>query len=117
MTYPGYVQGQQLNYNWTSPPYTNTYSSNPTTGTPGPASGGGLTDTQGNVGFVKPYTANSVTSNQVYQFQCPYYQNNQWIQFAPQSGTIPITRVVQQVSGTWQYMITKSGSSATGILP
>jgi hypothetical protein len=117
VTYPGYVQGQQLNYAWTSPPYVNTTSPNPTTGVPGSASGAGLTDQQGNVGFVKPYVANTVTSNQVYQFQCPYYQNNAWVQFFPASGTISITRVVQQVGATWQYSISKSGSTATGILP
>jgi hypothetical protein len=117
VTYPGYVPGQQLFYYWTSPPYVNTDVPNPSTGGQGPANAAGLTDTQSNPGFAKPYKTDSVTSNQVYQFQCPYYQNNQWVQFAPQSGTMPITRVVQQVSGKWQYTITKSGWSATGILP
>jgi len=116
VTYPGYVVGVQGKYYWTSPPYINTYTDNPTT-FGGPGNGAGLVDMQTNVTFQKPYVANTVTSNQVYQFQCPYYQNNQWVQFAPQSGTIPITRVVQQVNGTWQYTITKSGSTATGILP
>jgi hypothetical protein len=91
VTYPGYVPGQQGRYYWTSPPYFNTFTDNPdTAGTPVSATVGstGLVDTQGNVGFAKPYVADNVTSNQVFQFQCSNYQNNQWIQLFPQSGTI-----------------------------
>ena len=104
---------------WPSPPYVSgSYSPNPDTGlTPGPATAGTLVDQQGHQLFVKPYAYSSVTSNQVFQFQCTYYKSNQWVNFLPITGTIPITRTVQSVSGTWQYSITKSGSTDTGTLP
>jgi hypothetical protein len=122
VTYPGYVAGQQQQYFWKAPPYgpyvTGSWSPNPDTGlTPGPATAGIMTDTQSHPGFQKPYAADNLTSNQVFQFQCPYYKNNQWITLLPQSGTVAINRVVQNANGTWKYTITKTGASSTGILP
>jgi len=121
VTYPGYVPGVQGHYFWASPPYAASSSANPETGaTPVSATLGspGLQDLQGNVGFLKPYVSNDVTSNQVFQFECPYYKGGQLIPLFPHSGTIAIHRVVSQnTNGTWQYTITKSGSSNSSVLP
>lgn len=117
VTYPGPLNQQ---YFWQSPPYeAGSWSLNPDFGaTPGPATAGSLIDTQGHVNFgPSPYKYSNVTSQQVYQFECPYFENGQWVTMAPASGTIPITRVIQDVNGTWQYSITKSGASNAGALP
>ena len=48
--------------------------------TPVSASAGiGLQDDHGHPGFAKPYKYNTVSSDQMYQFQCPYYNSNQWV--------------------------------------
>jgi hypothetical protein len=117
ITYP--VQPDPTRYYWTYLPYvSNFYSPNPDTGlTPGPAKTGFLSDIHGHAGFEKPYAADHFSSQQVYQFRCPYYKANQWIPMDPLSGTIAITRAVSQNNGTWTYTITKSGSSNSGTLP
>jgi len=120
VTYPIQPQNPGF-YKWTSPPYTaDTLTPNPATGlTPVSATTGnlGLQDFQGNVGFLPPYAADTVTSNQVFQFQCTNYKPGQWTQLFPRTGTIAITRTVQNVNGKWQYTISKSGTTNTGILP
>ncbi|MGH9743929.1 MAG: hypothetical protein ACRD51_16410 [Candidatus Acidiferrum sp.] len=104
-----------------SPPYVANYDRpNPDTGlTPVSATNGlnGLIDTQGNPGFAPPYQSNSFSASQVFQFQCSNYKVGQWIQFFPQSGNLSIIRTVQQVNGQWQYTVSKSGLSNTGVLP
>lgn len=119
MTYPGYIAGKQQQYFWTSPPYgAETWSPNPETGIPGPASTGVATDNQGHQSFQGPYVYNLTPSYQVFQFQCPNYNVGNWTQIFPQSGTTTITRIVSQNSNkTWQYTITKSGASNSGTLP
>jgi hypothetical protein len=118
VTYPGYVPGQQLQYWWKTPPYINDWTPNPDTGyTPGPATAGGLSDDQLHKGFLQPYATDAFTADQVFQFQCTYYKNNQWVTLLPQSGTIAIRRVVSVNGTTWQYTVTKSGASNSGVLP
>lgn len=119
MTYVGAVGGE---YYWISPPYVaGATTMNPDYGmTPVSASAGiGLQDDHGHPGFAKPYKYNTVSSDQMYQFQCPYYNSNQWVQMWPLVGTLPITRVVNYTNGNqiWYYEITKSGMTAAGNLP
>jgi len=84
-----------------------------TIGTPG------LQDDHGHWSFQGPYVFNASSSDQKYQFQCPYYQNNQWVQLMPISGTISITRVVNLTNGAppWTYQITKYPYVASMNLP
>jgi hypothetical protein len=110
-------------YPWPSPPYLANQV------TPWPFLGGtpisannpvGLKDDHGHAdGWQTPYVFKVVASDQVYQFQCPYYQNNQWVQLMPINGQIPIDRVVSLPNGNppWTYTITKSGQSASMTLP
>jgi hypothetical protein len=109
-------------YPWASPPYLPNQSVTwPSTGmTPISATYGGLQDNHGHAdGWLTPYKYNAASSDQVYQFQCPYYQNNQWVQLMPISGQIAITRVVNLTNGNtpWTYQITKSGYSTSMNLP
>ncbi len=117
--YVTYV-GQSPTYYWPTPPYVVYTSNNPETGgTPVSATVPGLVDDHGHPGFVTPYKYVGVSSDQRYQFQCSYYQNNQWVQLLPLTGTIPITRIVSYKNGTttWYYEITKSGLTASMNLP
>jgi len=109
-------------YPWASPPYLPGYTTSwPSTGlTPVSASVSGLSDDHNHApGWQTPYAFNYIGSDQKYQFQCPYYQNNQWIQLDPPSGTLPIGRVVNLTNGAlpWTYQITKSGLTASINLP
>src|SRR5262249_28673281 len=99
-----------------NPGYTTLY---PETGmTPVSASVSGLVDDHYHApGWTKPYVFKVVASDQQYQFQCPYYLNNQWIPMMPVTGTIPITRVVNLNGPAWYYQITKSGLSPSVALP
>jgi hypothetical protein len=109
-------------YPWASPPYLAGQSVPwPYLGlTPIPASDSGLQDTHYHAqGWLKPYVFDFSASDQVYQFQCPYYQNSQWVQLMPIVGTIAISRVVNLTNGAppWMYQITKSGLTASINLP
>jgi hypothetical protein len=107
-------------YVWASPPYAAGYAQAwPYTGYPGAASAYNLVDDHGHVPFQGPYQFNSSSSDQKYQFQCPNYQNNQWVQIFPTSGTIPITRVVNLTNGAlpWKYQITKYPYTTSMNLP
>jgi hypothetical protein len=109
-------------YPWASPPYLAGYTTTwpELGGTPIPASDSGLQDNHSHVpGWLKPYVFNFAASDQRYQFQCPYYQNGQWVQLMPIVGTIAISRVVSLTNGAppWTYEITKSGLSASINLP
>jgi hypothetical protein len=107
-------------YPWASPPYLpNQLVVWPDHGlTPISGTLGGLQDDHGHAdGWLKPYVHNLSTSNQVYEFQCLYYQNNTWTRLMPLNGTIPITREIKQNSTTWSYTISKSGLVAIGNLP
>jgi hypothetical protein len=109
-------------YVWASPPYLpNQFTAWPEFGgTPTSATNGtpGIRDDHGHAaGWLAPYVFKFTGSDQVYQFQCPYYQNNQWVQMMPISGTIPISRWVEPVNGVWTYQITKSGYSTSINLP
>jgi hypothetical protein len=109
-------------YPWPSPPYlANQVTPWPELGlTPVSANNPKLNDDHGHAaGWQTPYVFKVVASDQVYQFQCPYYQNNQWVQLMPINGQIPIDRVVSLPNGNppWTYTITKSGQSASMTLP
>jgi hypothetical protein len=65
--------------------------------------------------FVKPYFSNSFTATQQYQWQCTCSAGNAWQPIGGFTG-ISINRSVNQVPpyvGVWDFLITKSGSSAT----
>jgi hypothetical protein len=95
-------------YLWASPPYASTATSNPTT-TSFTATSGAGTDQHGHPNFLRPYTSNNFNATQNYRFQCTNYQNAAWITMM---GPLTINRAISQNSnGTWQYVITKSGSS------
>jgi hypothetical protein len=112
VTYPG----APVAYVWATPPYAAfTTTPNPNSTNPGSAMLQAFTDTQRNNGFQTPYQANDFVATQIWQFQCPNYQNNAWVQFAPTPTTsYSIERTVSLVSGsTWKYMVTKAGYSAS----
>ncbi len=119
VTYPGYVSGVQAQYYWKTHPYVESWSPNPDTGdTPATATAGFAQDNNGHQGFFPPYDTDDFTSPQVFQFQCPYYQSNQWVTLFPHAGTIAIRRVVSHATNQpWVYTITKSGASNAGNLP
>ncbi len=99
-------------YYWKSPPYaTGTYTINPNTGdTPGPATAGRATDSNGHVPFRSPYApGDDITLHQVFQFECSNYRGGAWNNMTLD---IPIRMTVDQdTNGTWKYTITKSGAS------
>jgi hypothetical protein len=109
-------------YPWASPPYLQGYTTlwPEMGGTPVPANVlPGIRDDHGHApGWRQPYVFNYIAADQVYQFQCPYYRNNQWVQLKPISGTIPIGRVVNYTNNNiWYNEITKSGLMALINLP
>jgi hypothetical protein len=60
-----------------SPPYAPGYSFNwPLLGEQGPASATLIIDNHSHPPFQGPYKFDTSSSDQKYQFQCPYYQNN-----------------------------------------
>jgi hypothetical protein len=119
VTYVGGILGGL--YYWPSPPYAaGTATNDPEYGgTPISANSFGLVDDHYPKSFLKPYKYAGVNSDQVYQFQCPYYNNNQWVPMWPLIGTLPITRIVNYTNGNqiWYYEITKSGMTAAANLP
>jgi hypothetical protein len=118
-----YVTYQGPNpFPWPSPPYeAGNVTYWPDTGnTPVAATvQDGIKDDHGHVLFQTPYVFKYVASDQKYQFQCTYYQANQWVQLMPISGTLAIGRVVNITNGSppWTYQITKQGHTASAILP
>ena len=116
VTYPG----SGSTYLWTSPPYSDSdpnynYSNPFTSSVPAtnflipPYNHTGVADQHSHPAFLGPYKADSFTATQYYRFQCTNYKANAWINMV---GPISIQRTVSQNSnGTWQYTITKSGSS------
>jgi hypothetical protein len=98
---------------WPSPPYAsgNTTSNPLAYPNPGiPATDGGTYDVQDHPGFQKPYASSDFTASQTFQFSCSNYYLGFWQTFP--WGPAPIVRTVQQSGVTWNYTITKSGSSA-----
>lgn len=73
---------------------------------------GGMGDNHSTPGtFVKPYSASTVTSTQIYRYQCPCQNNNAWTTLM---GPHSIVRsVATNGSGGWKFTITKTGASAT----
>ena len=108
VTFPG-----SSPYNWTSPPYVATSTPWPIT-LGGPATQGSAPDTHDHPGFRTPYTADSFTATQYYQYICTCANGNQPVNLM---GPLYIFRSVSQVNGIWQYSITKSGINATTTLP
>jgi hypothetical protein len=110
VTYPGTSP-----FNWKSPPYVGTQTTWPVT-LGGPATTGSSPDTHGHPNFVRPYTADTFTATQYYQYICPCANGGQPVNMM---GPLSITRSVYFLSpsGNWEYTITKSGSSASTLLP
>jgi hypothetical protein len=79
---------------------------------PVPGSDGASQDNHSTPGtFVKPYKAASVVAVQNYRYTCTCANNGNPIVI---SGPISITRTVgQNADGTFKFVISKSGSSAT----
>ncbi len=62
--------------------------------------------------FQEPYFANSFTATQVFQYACPCRNSGAYTTF---TNTFAITRAVSSNgNGTWNYVLTKTGSTATG---
>ncbi len=62
-------------------------------------------------GFVRPYSAKSINATQWYRYRCTCYNGNNLVNIA---GPISIVRSVSaNGGGTWRFVITKSGNSAT----
>ena len=110
----------QMCYWPASPPFPPTTQSgseyiNPTI-IPGPATAGGLTDTNSikNLNFIKPYSNFSFDGTQMFEYSC---NNGAWVQFG---GPFKITRkVAQNSSSQWVFTISKTNVSfsSTYLLP
>ena len=110
VTYPGTSP-----FIWKSPPYVPTQTPFPVT-LGGSATTGSAPDTHGKPGFVTPYSADSFTATQYYQYICPCANGEQPVNIM---GPLSISRSVTFLSpsGKWQYTITKSGVTASTLLP
>jgi hypothetical protein len=102
-------------YQADSPPFPANASFPNPTGLTGPAKSGFIVDTHSisklPVVFVKPYTQDSFTAYQTFQWSCKCGQHSE---FEPFDGMrrIPIVRKVTQNSdGSWQYEITEDNAS------
>ena len=90
---------------------------NPTNPTilPNPPAAGNLGELEDNHStpgsFVKPYSAKTITSTQVERYTCACANGGQPVVFW---GPVNIVRSVSQnTDGSWKFLITKDGSSAT----
>ncbi|HEX5411140.1 MAG TPA: hypothetical protein VFZ27_04695 [Terriglobia bacterium] len=105
VSYPG----TQNPYVWPDPPW-NTATPNPTIAPnpPVPGTDGAASDNHSPGTFVKPYQAANFNASQIYQYSCTGGISGTLM------GPLTISRSVSQNSnGTWKYMITKSGASAS----
>jgi hypothetical protein len=108
--------GEKVDYNaadlpFASPPFPSGINpSNPTILNVSGADGA-LQDNHATPGtFVKPYSARSVTSSQIYRYSCPCHNAGA---FETLLGPHDIVRSVsQKTNGRWKFTITKTGSSA-----
>ncbi len=108
--------GERVDYNaadlpFASPPFpAGINPSNPTIINVNGADGA-LEDNHSTPGtFVKPYSAASVTSSQIYRYSCPCHNAGA---FETLLGPHDIVRsVTQKTNGKWKFTITKTGSSA-----
>jgi hypothetical protein len=110
VTYPGTSP-----FIWKSPPYAPTQTPFPVT-LGGPATTGTAPDTHGHPSFVTPYSADSFTATQYYQYICPCANGGQPVNIM---GPLSISRSITFISpsGKWQYTATKSGVTASTLLP
>jgi hypothetical protein len=110
VTYPGTSP-----FIWKSPPYAPFQTPFPVTlGTS--ATNGTSPDTHGHPGFVTPYSADSFTATQYYQYICPCANGGQPVNIM---GPLSANRSISFLSpsGKWQYTATKSGVTASTLLP
>jgi hypothetical protein len=79
---------------------------------PVPGTDGAIEDNNSTPGsFVKPYSAKTITATQVWRYTCGCANNGQPVVFY---GPHSIVRsVTQNTDGSWKFLITKDGKSAT----
>jgi len=111
VTYPGTTP-----FLWPSPSYTAGYDSPFPVTNSVPASDGVFQDTHSYPGFQGPYVANSFTATQYYQYICPCANGGQPVDVM---GPLSIVRTVyfSSPSAEWIYQASKSGVTASVVLP
>jgi hypothetical protein len=115
VTYPGGANP----YHFPSPPFPTSTPSNspddPTVIDVGSTSGSFIDDHYVPSGtFPTPYSSGSVTATQYYRYKCACINSGG---YANVLGPLSIARSVSNPGSGWQYTLTKSGSTATLVLP
>ncbi len=97
---------------WASPPYASTSTPNPYINDFDAT--GSFQDFQLNPGFLRPYFINQFTAVQKFRYRCPCANGGNYVDMRV---GINIQRNVNSIGGVWNYLVTKSGASATVNLP